>query len=109
MFTRTMKRAGQFGDFKVFGSQFQTETGEISWNVTVQDSANIWEYWITKGEIGVATVHTAHPTKGNTIENFGRAEDVPPNVEKVIREAIAKWCREYPTDATESASLKGLL
>jgi hypothetical protein len=82
-----------FGQYKLYGFQYEAEGGELGWHIT---SAHIRrpvkDYWVADGNFIEVRMHLAFNHNADTLfQTFGPVTDVDPEEMQVILDAIARW------------------
>ena len=91
---RTASRIGKFGDYEMFGLQFENASGERGWLVTAWFSGRdpVRTFWVEGEEIVRARGHWAiNFSDRSLIETFPGDPDMEPEMRKAILQGIAEW------------------
>ena len=91
---RRASRRGSFGDYEMFGFQYEGESGKLGWLVTAWPTGRdpVHTYWVYDGEFLLSNVqHGYNYTDRTLIETFGPATEMEPKEKQAILQAIAEW------------------
>jgi hypothetical protein len=91
---RIANHEGVFGNYQMFGEEYENASGERAWHITVwpSDHGPVRHYWVQDEEFFSISIEVGFKHTHNTlIKNTGPATNIKPEEKQAILEAIAKW------------------
>jgi hypothetical protein len=89
--------AGTFGEYRICGDQYECESGELAWHITMSNLP-VRDYWVTGGAFFSMGYHRVSDSANDTlIQPLGVAKDIDHEEKNAILKAITEWEEVYRT------------
>ena len=90
--TKTSHHMEHFGEWTVYGFQYENGRGERGWHTTSWKRDPIHDFWVQNGKFYEISIHYAYRDGDEMLmQIYGEVSSVSPEEKKVVLDAIEKW------------------